>query len=56
MSKDLTGMAQAILNALWKAMGGSQGRPVPVPKVKLNGRRGYGDGEIASPDQSSDRK
>jgi hypothetical protein len=26
-------------------------RPAPTPKVKLDGRRGYGDGEIPSPDE-----
>jgi hypothetical protein len=56
MNKDLTGMAQAVLNALWKAMGRSQGHPAPGLKVKLDGRRGYGDGDIASPDQNSDEK
>jgi len=31
-------------------------RPVPVAKAKLNGRRGYGDGGIPSPDQMPDEK
>jgi hypothetical protein len=26
-------------------------RPAPPSKVKLNGRRGYGDGDIPSPDR-----
>lgn len=54
MSKDLAGMAQTVLNSLRKVMGRSQGHPAPGPKVKLDGRRGYGDGDIASPDQKSD--
>jgi hypothetical protein len=31
-------------------------RPAPIPKAKLNGRRGYGDDGIASPDQAPDEK
>jgi hypothetical protein len=56
MSKDKTGITQAVLDALWKAMGRSHGYQPPGPKVKLDGRRGYGDSEIPSPVQNPDKK
>jgi hypothetical protein len=54
MSKNPNGMAQGILNALWKAAQSLRGRPVPPAKVKLDGRRGYGDGDIRQPDRDQD--
>jgi hypothetical protein len=51
MRRTFLGAAQDVLNAIWKAV--RPGRP-PTSKVKLDGRRGYGDGGIASPDQKPD--
>jgi hypothetical protein len=51
MSKVRTGITQAVLDAVWKVMGLSNGRQFPVPKVKLDGRRGYGDSDIPSRDK-----
>jgi hypothetical protein len=31
-------------------------RPAPSPKVKLDGRRGYGDADIPAPDRNLDSK
>lgn len=56
MSKDKAGIAQAILDAIWKAMGRPQAHQPSMPKVKLDGRRGYGDNEIPSPAQSPDKE
>jgi len=51
MNKGFLGAAQDVLSAIWKAVRRLDGQPAPASKVKLNGRRGYGDGEIPSPDQ-----
>jgi len=51
MRKSFLGAAQDVLSAIWKAV--RPGRP-PTSKVKLDGRRGYGDGGIPSPDQKPD--
>lgn len=56
MSKDKTGIAQAVLDMIWKAVGRAQGHPPSAPKVKLDGRRGYGDSEIPSPVQGPEKK
>jgi hypothetical protein len=57
MSKSPTGITQGIVNAIWKAAQSLKGRPAPHPdKVKLNGRRGYGDGEIPTPDRDPNDK
>jgi hypothetical protein len=54
MNKIPTGTAQGILNAIWKAAQSLRGQPAPPARVKLNGRRGYGDGDIPSPDRDHD--
>jgi len=56
MSKTPTGIAQGILNALWKAAQSLKGpsQPAPPGRVKLDGRRGYGDSDIPSPDREHD--
>jgi len=53
MNKRPTTLAQSIVNALWKAATALRGHPAPdsATKVKLNGRRGYGDGDIPLPDK-----
>jgi len=56
MTKHLFGITQNILNAMWRAARRLEGRPAAVAKVKLDGRRGYGDDGIASPDQNRDGK
>jgi hypothetical protein len=56
MNKGFLGVAQDVLTAIWTAMRRSEGHQVPPPKVKLDGRRGYGDGEIPSPDQKPDEQ
>ena len=55
MNKGLLAIAQDILNAIWKLIRGGQGQPAP-PKVRLDGRRGYGDGEIPPHERNSDEK
>jgi len=54
MSKNPTGLAQGILNALWKVAQALRGQPAAPGRAKLNGRRGYGDGDIPSPDREHD--
>ena len=55
MNKGLLAIAQDILNAVWKLIRGGQVQPAP-PKVRLDGRRGYGDGEIPPHERNSDEK
>jgi hypothetical protein len=54
MNKGLLAIAQDILNAVWRLVRGGQAQPAPPPKVKLDGRRGYGDGEIPPHERNSD--
>jgi hypothetical protein len=54
MSKKPTGIAQNILNALWKAAQSLKSQPAPPARTKLDGRRGYGDDDIPSPDRDHD--
>ena len=56
MSKSPLSATQKLVNSVWKAVRMLEDRPEPPPKVKLDGRRGYGDGDIPSPDQKRDRK
>ncbi len=46
MGKSYPGVSQRIVNAVWKALQMLEDRPALPPKVKLNARRGYGDGDI----------
>jgi hypothetical protein len=46
MSKSPLTAMQKLVNSVWKAVRMLGDRPEPPPKVKLNGRRGYGDGDI----------
>jgi hypothetical protein len=50
------GAAQDVLNAIWKAVRRLDGQPTQPSQVKLNGRRGYGDGEIPSPERKPDEQ
>jgi hypothetical protein len=54
MSKNTIGFTQGIINAFWKAAQSLRGRPAPPACVKLDGRRGYGDGNIPAPDRHHD--
>jgi hypothetical protein len=56
MSKNPLSVTQRLLNSVWKAVRMLEDRPEPPPKVKLDGRRGYGDGDIPSPDRTPDRE
>jgi hypothetical protein len=56
MSKSQLSLTQRAVNSVWKAVRMLEDRPAPTPKVKLDGRRGYGDGEIPSPDRTPDRE
>jgi hypothetical protein len=53
MNKRPTDITRDLVNALWKAAQALRGQPAPDPtaRVKLNGRRGYGDSDIPLPDK-----
>jgi len=52
MSKSHLSLTQKIVNSVWKAVRMLEDRPDPPPKVKLAGRRGYGDGDIPPPNRT----
>jgi len=54
MSKTPLSPTQRIVNSVWKAVRKLEDRPAPTAKVKLDGRRGYGDGDIPAPDRHPD--
>jgi hypothetical protein len=56
MSKRPLSVTQRIVNSVWKAVRMLEERPEPSPKVKLNGRRGYGDGDIPLPRRDPDHE
>jgi hypothetical protein len=56
MSKSHLSLTQRVVNSVWKAVRMLEDRPAPLPKVKLNGRRGYGDRDIPPPGQSPDNE
>jgi hypothetical protein len=56
MSKTPLSLTRRVVNSVWKAVRMLEERPASLPKPKLNGRRGYGDGEIPSPDRNADRE
>jgi hypothetical protein len=51
MDKSPLSPTQKIVNSVWKAVRMLEERPAPVPRAKLNGRRGYGDGDVPDPDR-----
>ncbi|WP_414474386.1 hypothetical protein [Microvirga sp. M2] len=56
MSKNSLTVTQRLVNSVWKAVRMLEDRPEPPPKVKLDGRRGYGDGDIPSPHRIRDHE
>jgi hypothetical protein len=56
MNKGFLAIAQDILNAIWKSFRRGQGQPAPPPKVRLDGRRGYGDEGIPPHERNADEK
>ena len=54
MSKMPQSPIQKVVNSVWKAVRMLEERPAP-PKIKLNERRGYGDGDTPAPDRTPDR-
>jgi hypothetical protein len=54
MSKTPLRPIQRVVNSVWKAVRILEERPAPPPKVKLDGRRGYGDADIPAPDRTPD--
>ncbi len=55
MHKGFLEAAQDVVNAIRKAVRRLAGQPAPASKVTLDGRRGYGDGQIPSPWQEGGR-
>jgi hypothetical protein len=45
---------QKVVNSVWKAVRILEDRPAPTSKVRLHGRRGYGDGDVPAPDRRTD--
>ena len=56
MNKSPLSATQKVVNSVWKAVRMLEGRPAPAAKAKLDGRRGYGDDDVASPDRVPDEK
>jgi hypothetical protein len=54
MSKTPLSPIQRVVNSVWKAVRMLEDRPAPTSKVKLHGRRGYGDGDVPAPDRMPD--
>lgn len=54
MSKDFLGAVQGVVNAVRKALRRLDNPSIEPSKVKLDGRRGYGDDDIPSPSKKSD--
>lgn len=54
MSKAPVSPIQRMVNSVWKAVRKLEERPALPPRVKLDGRRGYGDGDIPAPDRRVD--
>ena len=56
MSKNSLSLTQRLVNSVYKAVRMLEDRPEPPPKVKLDGRRGYGDGDIPSRHRTPDHE
>lgn len=49
-AQDAASPIQRVVTSIWKAVLMLEGRPAATPKMKLHGRRGYGDGDLPAPD------
>ena len=56
MSKTPLSPVQRVVNSVWKAVRMLEERPGLTSKVKLHGRRGYGDVDSPTPDRDLDSK
>jgi len=56
MSKSHLSVTRRVVNSVWKAIKMLEDRPVSTSKVKLHGRRGYGDVDAPRPDQHPDKE
>jgi hypothetical protein len=56
MGKSPLSIIQRLVNSVWKAVRMLKDRPAPTARAKLNGRRGYGDGDIPDPDRDPNEK
>jgi hypothetical protein len=56
VSKSPVSVTRKVVNSVWKAVRMLEDRPAPIPKAKLDGRRGYGDDGTTSPDRTPDEK
>jgi hypothetical protein len=54
MTKMPLSPVQRVVNSVWKAVRMLEDRPAPTPKVKLHGRRGYGDHDVPAPERPPD--
>jgi hypothetical protein len=54
MSKTPLSPIQRVVSSVWKAVRMLEERPASSTKVKLHGRRGYGDSDIPAPDRTLD--
>jgi hypothetical protein len=54
MSKMPLSPIQKIVTSVWKAVRMLEDRPASSTKVKLHGRRGYGDAEVPAPGRTPD--
>jgi hypothetical protein len=54
MTKTPLSPIQRVVNSVWKAVRMLEDRPAPTPKVKLHGRRGYGDDDVPAPERRPD--
>ena len=54
MTKTPLSPIQRVVNSVWKAVRMLEDRPAPTPKVKLHGRRGYGDDDVPAPERPPD--
>jgi hypothetical protein len=56
MSQTPLSPVQRVINSVLKAVRMLEERPAPTSKVKLYGRRGYGDADVPVPDRDLDSK
>ena len=54
MNKTPLSTIQRVVTSVWKAERMLEDRPASSAKIKLHGRRGFGDGDIPAPDRTPD--